>query len=290
VTRIVGFIDEHRDEHGVEPICTILTEAEVPIAVSTYYAARSRPASARTLRDAELDARIRQVHADNYGVYGYRKVWKVLNRQDPEHPVARCTVARRMRALGLHGALPARSIRTTRPRPADVRPEDLVTPSRWPASISAWITQRRTDSFPTPTCLAAAAAAAVRFGYSPRCWLTRRTARAFSSGSIFFGMLLILLDSNRSDIKPGALQLEAIVTNLPDKYGLLVLLAAWCALRYGELAELRRSDVDLERGVIHVRRGVVRMTGEVIVGTPKTRAGVRDVAIPHTSCPPSSRT
>ena len=126
MNRIVGFIGEHRDEHGVEPICTILTEAEVPIAVSTYYAARSRPASARTLRDAELDARIRQVHADNYGVYGYRKVWKVLNRQDPEHPVARCTVARRMRALGLHGALPARSIRTTRPRPTDVRPEDLL--------------------------------------------------------------------------------------------------------------------------------------------------------------------
>ena len=126
MNRIVGFIGEHRDEHGVEPICTILTEAQLPIAVSTYYAARSRPASARTLRDAELDARIRQVHADNYGVYGYRKVWKVLNRQDPEHPVARCTVARRMRALGLHGALPARSIRTTRPRPTDVRPEDLL--------------------------------------------------------------------------------------------------------------------------------------------------------------------
>jgi len=72
VNRIVGFIGEHRDEHGVEPICTILTEAQLPIAVSTYYAARSRPASARTLRDAELDARIRQVHADNYGVYGYR--------------------------------------------------------------------------------------------------------------------------------------------------------------------------------------------------------------------------
>ena len=75
-------------------------------------------------------------------------------------------------------------------------------------------------------------------------------------------------------------ELEAIVTNLPDKYGVLVLLAAWCALRYGELAELRRSDLDMERAVIHVRRGVVRLTGEVIVGTPKTRAGVRDVAIP----------
>ena len=72
MTRIVGFIDEHREEHGVEPICTILSEAEVPIAVSSYYAARSRPVCARTISDAVLDARIRQVHADNYGVYGYR--------------------------------------------------------------------------------------------------------------------------------------------------------------------------------------------------------------------------
>ena len=126
MNQIVGFIDEHRDEHGVEPICATLSQAEVPIAVSTYYAARSRPASARALSDAVLDDRIRQVHADNYAVYGYRKVWKVLNRQDREHPVARCTVARRMRALGLHGALPARSIRTTRPRKADVRPDDLL--------------------------------------------------------------------------------------------------------------------------------------------------------------------
>ena len=81
--------------------------------------------------------------------------------------------------------------------------------------------------------------------------------------------------------RPATLQeLEDIVTNLPDKYGLLVLLAAWCALRYGELAELRTSDLDLPRAVIHVRRGVVRIAGEVIVGTPKSRAGVRDVAIP----------
>src|SRR5665647_1007527 len=105
VTRIVGFIDEHREEHGVEPICTILSEAEVPIAVSSYYAARSRPVCARTVSDAVLDARIRQVHADNYAVYGYRKVWKVVNRQDPTHPVARCTVARRMRALGVQVGL-----------------------------------------------------------------------------------------------------------------------------------------------------------------------------------------
>jgi len=123
---IVSFIDEHRDEHGVEPICSTLAEAQLPIAVSSYYAARTRPVSARSVSDAVVDERIRQVHADNYAVYGYRKVWKVLNRLDPAHPVARCTVARRMRALGLHGALPARSIRTTRPRPGDARPEDLL--------------------------------------------------------------------------------------------------------------------------------------------------------------------
>lgn len=81
--------------------------------------------------------------------------------------------------------------------------------------------------------------------------------------------------------RPASLaELEAIVNALPDKYRLLVLLAAWCAFRYGELAELRRSDVDPARAVIHVRRGVVRMPGKVVVGTPKSRAGVRDVAIP----------
>lgn len=81
--------------------------------------------------------------------------------------------------------------------------------------------------------------------------------------------------------RPASLsELEEIVNALPEKYRLLVLLAAWCAFRYGELAELRRSDIDLGMAVIHVRRGVVRMPGQVVVGTPKSRAGVRDVAIP----------
>src|SRR3954451_23633323 len=51
-------------------------------------------------------------------------------------------------------------------------------------------------------------------------------------------------------------------------------------MRYGELTELRRKDVDLQEGVVRIRRGVVRVNGEFIVGTPKTDAGVRDVAIP----------
>ena len=78
-------------------------------------------------------------------------------------------------------------------------------------SDAARFRRRRTDSFPTPTCLATAYDAAVNVGYSPRCSETRRTALAFSSGSIIFGILLILLDSNRSGIKPGALQLPNIV-------------------------------------------------------------------------------
>lgn len=75
-------------------------------------------------------------------------------------------------------------------------------------------------------------------------------------------------------------ELEHLVTEMPDRHRLMVLLAAWCALRFGELTELRRKDLDLKNQAIKVRRGVVRADGEVIVGTPKSDAGVRDVAIP----------
>ncbi|HEU4490100.1 MAG TPA: tyrosine-type recombinase/integrase, partial [Jiangellales bacterium] len=82
-------------------------------------------------------------------------------------------------------------------------------------------------------------------------------------------------------VEPATLdELAALVEAMPPRYRLMTLLAAWCGLRFGELAELRRGDVDLRNGVLHVRRGVVRVRGEVIVGTPKTAAGVRDVAIP----------
>lgn len=75
-------------------------------------------------------------------------------------------------------------------------------------------------------------------------------------------------------------ELEAIVAAIPARYRVMVLLAAWCAMRFGELAELRRGDVDLEAGVIRIRRAVVRVRGEVIVGTPKSAAGTRTVTIP----------
>ena len=82
-------------------------------------------------------------------------------------------------------------------------------------------------------------------------------------------------------IKPASLaELERIIAELPDRYGLMVLLASWCALRFGELTELRRKDIDLKAGKIMVRRAVVALHGETIISTPKSTAGVRDVAVP----------
>ena len=76
-------------------------------------------------------------------------------------------------------------------------------------------------------------------------------------------------------------ELEAIAAAMPDRLRLAALVAGWCGLRFGELAELRRSDVDVKAGVLHVRRAVTRISGRPpIVGKPKSEAGVRDVAIP----------
>ncbi|MCR6713115.1 MAG: site-specific integrase [Demequina sp.] len=82
-------------------------------------------------------------------------------------------------------------------------------------------------------------------------------------------------------IRPATLaELETITAAMPERLQAMVLIAAWGALRFGELAELRRGDIDVKRGLIRIRRGVVRVNGEVLVGTPKTTAGQRDVNIP----------
>ena len=96
-----AFIDEHREVYGVEPICRVL-----PIAPSTYHEHAARKANpdrrpARERRDAELSREIRRVFAANFGVYGVRKVWRQMQREGIE--VARCTVARLMRQMGLQG-------------------------------------------------------------------------------------------------------------------------------------------------------------------------------------------
>lgn len=82
-------------------------------------------------------------------------------------------------------------------------------------------------------------------------------------------------------IEPASLaELEALTAAMPERLRPMVLLAAWCGLRFGELTELRRKDVDVTNGVLHVRRAVVRTKGELVVGTPKSAAGVRSVAVP----------
>jgi len=116
---MIAYIEENKDRFGVEPICRHL-----PIAPSTYYEVRSRPPSARKLRDEELMVEISRVHADNFGVYGARKVWKQLNREGI--PVARCTVQRLMREMGLQGVRRGKFKRTTIPDEQAARPADLV--------------------------------------------------------------------------------------------------------------------------------------------------------------------
>ncbi|MGL5825328.1 MAG: IS3 family transposase [Nocardioides sp.] len=118
------FVEEHRDEHGVEPIIEALRGTCAEIAPSTYYAARTRPASARAVAEEVTLAKIRQVHARNYGVYGARKTWRCLARAD--YPVARCTVERVMRANGIHGITKAKIPRTTILGPVGDCPHDLV--------------------------------------------------------------------------------------------------------------------------------------------------------------------
>ncbi len=94
------------------------------IAPSTYYEHRHRIPTEREQRDEELKAEITRVHTQNFGVYGARKVWLQLNRQRIR--VARCTVERLMRELGLRGAVRGRVKRTTIADPAAARPADLV--------------------------------------------------------------------------------------------------------------------------------------------------------------------
>lgn len=124
------FIDEHKHRFGVEPICRVLTEYGCKIAPSTYYAAKTRPPSARTLRDEKVLMEIRRVHqAARGGLYGAEKVYRQLAKESvlvEGTPVARCTVERLMRVNGLVGATRRRSVRTTVADPAAPRPADLV--------------------------------------------------------------------------------------------------------------------------------------------------------------------
>jgi putative transposase len=128
---MIAFIDQNKGEFGVEPICR-----ELPIAPQTYYATKTRPPSRRSVTDEVTTAQIRKIHAENYAVYGVRKVHAQLKREG--HPVARCTVERLMRREGLRGVRRSRGPKTTIPGPLTDRPGDLV---------------ERQFSAPAPDCL-----------------------------------------------------------------------------------------------------------------------------------------
>jgi len=121
---MIAFIDDHREVYGVEPICKVL-----PIAPSTYHehaAKRRDPTrqSERARRDEMLKGEVQRVFAENFRVYGARKVWRQLGREGIA--VARCTVARLMRAMGLQGAVRGKPVHTTRSDKAVPCPLDRV--------------------------------------------------------------------------------------------------------------------------------------------------------------------
>ena len=132
------FIDAQRGHYGVESICKVL-----PMAPSTYYlhaARQSEPAlqSARWQRDTQLKAHIQSVWQDNFQVYGVRKVWHALGKQQIK--VARCTVARLMRQLGLRGVIRGKTVRTTFSNKALPCPQDRVNRQfRSPRPNALWV-------------------------------------------------------------------------------------------------------------------------------------------------------
>jgi transposase InsO family protein len=121
---MIAFIDEHRARHGVEPIRRVL-----PIAPSTYHAHAARRAdpgklSARARRDVTLRSEIQRVYEENFRVYGVRKIWRQLLREGIA--LARCTVARLMRSMGLQGVVRGKTVRTTISNAAAPCPLDRV--------------------------------------------------------------------------------------------------------------------------------------------------------------------
>jgi transposase-like protein len=135
---MIAFIDDHRQAHGVESICKVL-----PIAPSTYHAHVAKRADAsklseRARRDLALRISIRRVFDENFQVYGVRKVWRQLKREGVE--VARCTVARLMRAMGLHGVIRGKPVRPTISDKAAPCPLDRVNRQfKAPAPNRLWV-------------------------------------------------------------------------------------------------------------------------------------------------------
>ena len=139
--QVVEFIDQHREAFdGVEPICNTLRDAGVQIAPSTYYQVKSRRPSARARRDEELIPLIGKIYNENYQVYDARKIWEQLHRQG--HQVARCTVERLMRRIGIRGVSRGRARRRTTVADrvaAAARPDLLRRDFTAPAPNQRWV-------------------------------------------------------------------------------------------------------------------------------------------------------
>jgi transposase InsO family protein len=121
---MIRFVEDHRADHGVEPICRVL-----PIAPATFFdhlAKRADPSllSDRAVRDAELKPEIKRVFEDNLSVYGVRKVWHQMRREGVD--IARCTVARLMKDIGIEGVIRGKKPKTTIPDKALPCPLDRV--------------------------------------------------------------------------------------------------------------------------------------------------------------------
>ena len=121
---MVEFIEAHQRAYGIEPICAVL-----PIAPSTYHEQQARKRDPtrlpeRAQRDARLRPEIQRVWEENQSVYGAKKVWRQMKREQFE--VARCTVTRLMRQMGLRGVVRGRTFKTTIPELKAERPPDLV--------------------------------------------------------------------------------------------------------------------------------------------------------------------
>ena len=135
---MIAFIDDHRATYGVEPICRVL-----PIAPSTYFerVAQRRDLmrlSARAQRDQALKPEVARVFAENFGVYGVRKVWRQMMREG--FPVARCAIERLMREMGLAGVIRGKPVRTTISDKAAPCPLDHVNRQfRAPAPNRLWV-------------------------------------------------------------------------------------------------------------------------------------------------------
>jgi transposase InsO family protein len=242
---MIAFIDDHRAVYGVEPICRVL-----PIAPSTYHAhaaCRVDPArrSARARRDVQLCDEIRRVFETNFGVYGVRKIWRQLRREGCE--VARCTVARLMRVMGLQGAVRGKPVKTTRSDKGTPCPLDRVQRQfRAPRPNVLWVA----DFTYVATCQGFVYVAFVIDAFARRIvgWRVSRSAQA--------DLVLDALEQALAARRPG----QGGLVHHSDRG------AQYVSIRYTE----RLADAGIEPSVGSVGDSYDNALAETIIGLFKT--------------------